>query len=205
MIRIIAQTEPLFTPEEQKRLKVKQLPDETIQDTPPIPLADDEDVSGEPDMPVDKQFAPEEYEELQPIAPPPATPGLPPEAPQPEQEIPQPEEPPLPEEEKKEDEPPLPEDEYEEITEELTELDRLNMSLSIPAKVDMSLAEGYPLRVIYTTMKGHTTERTIRPDYYLPARTTGNWVLIAWCELRNDWRGFIVNRIRAAKLESKNE
>lgn len=103
------------------------------------------------------------------------------------------------------EEQPFPQDEFEEITEETTELDRLNQTLGIEQKIDTALAEGYPLRIIYTTLKGHTTERNVRPDYYLPARTTGNWVLIAWCELRGDWRGFIVNRIRAAKLEPKNE
>jgi len=197
MIRIIAQSDPYFTPEEQKKLKVKQMPDQTL---PNVPMAEDEEIpSGEKYIQLqpgqDPQFSPEEFDEITPQAPPPEAPPIP---------EPQPEEPALPEEEKKEEETPFPEDEYEEITEELNELDRMNMSLSIQAKVDMALAEGYPLRIIYTTLKGHTTERTVRPDYYLPARTTGNWVLIAWCDLRGDWRGFIVNRIRAAKLEQKN-
>jgi len=115
-----------------------------------------------------------------------------------------PEQPPQPEAKPEEEEKPSPQDEFEEITEDQTELDRLNQTLNIEQKIDTSLAEGYPLRIIYTTLKGNTTERTVRPDYYLPAQTTGNWVLIAWCELRGDWRGFIVNRIRAAKLEQKN-
>jgi hypothetical protein len=189
MIRIIAQSEPYFTPEEKKRLKVKQLPDETIPD---IPMADDENVPpGEQEIELQPdqqpQFPPEEITPVPSNQP----------APEPKQETPV-----LPENEK-EEETTFPEDEYEEITEDLNELDRLNMSLSIWAKVDMSLAEGYPLRIIYTTLKGHTTERTVRPDYYLPARTTGNWVLIAWCELRNGLRRFIVDRIKAAKLEQK--
>ena len=94
--------------------------------------------------------------------------------------------------------------ELEEVSDEPTELEQANQTLPIRQKVEKALLEGYPLRIIYTTLKGHTTERTVRPDYYLYARTTGNMVLIAWCELRSAWRGFIVERIRAAKLEPKN-
>lgn len=92
----------------------------------------------------------------------------------------------------------------EEVSDDPTELEKANQTLPIRQKIEKSLLEGYPLRIIYTTLKGHTTERTVKPDYYLYARTTGNMVLIAWCELRNAWRGFIVERIRAAKLEPKN-
>ncbi len=197
MIRIYADN--YFTPEEEKKLKVKQLPDETV---PNIPMADEENVPpGEKGIQLQPnqtpEFSPDEFDEITPQQP--SVPPVP-ETPQEPQQEPQ-----LPNEEPSEQEEPapFPEDEYEEITEDLSELDRLNKSLSIPAKVDMALAEGYPLRIIYTTLKGHTTERTVKPDYYLPARTTGNWVLIAWCELRNDWRGFIVDRIKAAKLEQK--
>jgi hypothetical protein len=94
--------------------------------------------------------------------------------------------------------------ELEEVSDEPTELEQANQTLPIRQKIEKSLLEGYPLRILYTTLKGHTTERTVLPDYYLYARTTGNMVLIAWCELRNAWRGFIVERIRAAKLEPKN-
>ena len=200
MIRIISQTGP-FTPEEKERLKVKEMPPEEI------PLADEEEIPAEeteaeiPPEEFPPGISPEDYEEIFPRIPA-EEPLAPPEPPP----VPEPKKPAEmePEAEPKE-EPPFPEDEYEEITEELTDLDRLNQTLSIPAKIDIALAEGYPLRIIYTTKKGHTTERTVLPDYYLPARTTGNWVLIAWCELRNGWRGFIVDRIRAAKLEQKRE
>ena len=170
-----------------------------------IPLADDESVpSGEAEGPQQfkpephPDFPPEEFEEITPQPP-----VNQPAQPQPE-DIPEPK-PAKPQPQEEEEPSPFPEDEFEEITEELTELDKMNATLSVPAKIDKAMAEGYPLRIIYTTLKGHTTERTVRPDYFLPARTTGNWVLIAWCELRNDWRGFIVNRVRAAKLEPKND
>lgn len=209
MIKIIAapvQDEPIVPP---KALPKQPLSKQTIPTSMPasesIPLADDDpedQMPGQQSTPTTFEphpdFPADEWQEI--------TPGEPPaqmEAPTPEVEQPQAPEA-LPEA-APEEEQPFPEEEFEEITEELSELDNLNATLSISQKLDKSLAEGYPLRIIYTTLKGHTTERTVRPDYYLPARTTGNWVLIAWCELRQDWRGFIVNRIRAAKLEPKDE
>lgn len=92
--------------------------------------------------------------------------------------------------------------EYEQVVEQESELDKLNQTLSIPEKVDVAVRERQPLRIIYTTLAGHTTERTVDPDYRHVAMT-GHDVLVAWCRLRNDWRGFIVERIRAAKLEEK--
>jgi vacuolar-type H+-ATPase subunit I/STV1 len=190
MIRIIAQVPEKFDPsEEMEEISQPEMPKN-------IPLADEEEVpEGEKslDDEIDKAFT----KEPEIIQEPEVVPGTDEVLPEPEpKEIP---------EIKKEEEPLFPEQEYEEITEELTKLDEMNRDLTIPEKIDRAMAEGYPLRIIYTTLKGHTTERTVIPDYYLPARTTGNWVLIAWCELRNDWRGFIVDRIRGAKLEAKNE
>jgi hypothetical protein len=106
-----------------------------------------------------------------------------------------------------EPEPPVPslEDEFEEVIDEPTELDNLNMTLTIQQKIDKAIFDGHPLRIIYTTLKGYTTERTVDPDYYHAAHTTGNMILIAWCRLREGWRGFIISRIRAAKLEDSSE
>jgi hypothetical protein len=194
MIRIIAQVPEKFDPNEE----MEEIPQPEMPEG--VSLADEEEVpEGEKslDDEIDKAFAkePEVIPQPEPLQEPEVVPGTDEVLPEPEpKEIP---------EIKKENEPPFPEEEYEEITEELTKLDELNRDLTIPEKIDTAMAEGYPLRIIYTTLKGHTTERTVIPDYYLPARTTGNWVLIAWCELRNDWRGFIVDRIRGAKLEQK--
>jgi hypothetical protein len=196
MIRIIAQVPEKFDPnEEMDEIPQPEMPKD-------IPLADEEEIpEGEKNLSdeIDKAFGkePEVIPQPEPVPEPEVVPGT-------EETLPEPETKEIPEI-KKEEEPPFPEQEYEEITEELTKLDELNRDLTIPEKIDTAMAEGYPLRIIYTTLKGHTTERTVIPDYYLPARTTGNWVLIAWCELRNDWRGFIVDRIRGAKLEAKNE
>ena len=221
MIRIIAATnpegEPKIAPPKGKHPQAPLPPNMAVPNGMPasqsIPLADDDEMAGMVDtnsQPV-YQIAPpptqeqvSEQPQATPVAPvgEPMPEGMSPdeyeEIQQPEQQAPAPQ--PEPEEEA-----PFPEDEFEEITEEKTELDRINETYTIGQKIDAALAEGYPLRIIYTTLKGNTTERTVRPDYYLPARTTGNWVLIAWCELRQDWRGFIVDRIRAAKLEPKNE
>jgi predicted DNA-binding transcriptional regulator YafY len=108
-----------------------------------------------------------------------------------------------------------PSEEFEEIIDVPSELDKLNQRLSIQQKISLSLADQFPLRIIYTTLKGHTTERTVEPDYVHQAMT-GNQILVAWDHLsfttpfgtapsRGDWRGFILNRIRGAKLEDKGE
>lgn len=214
MIKIIAATTPegepkIAPPKPGQRPPAGALPNNVpsgMTASPSIPIVDEE----EDLVPIGEAQGTPTYQIANPPAPnlqqqqPEQSPLVTPMTPDQPQEQPQAEQPPA-SEPKLEEESPFPGDEFEEITEEVTELDRLNQTLSIEQKIDTALAEGYPLRIIYTTLKGNTTERTVRPDYYLPARTTGNWVLIAWCELRGDWRGFIVNRIRAAKLEPKNE
>lgn len=193
MIKIIAQTN-IADPEEDAKQKAspflpakEQIP-AGMTPSQDIPLADDdlEEIIPTSPMPPPQPSGVLESVPEADVEPVPDFPSS--------QELPQ-------QEPKEEEQTPFPEQEFEEITEEETELDRLNYSLTIQQKIDKSLAEGNSLRIIYTTLKGHTSERTVRPDYYRPARTTGNWVLIAWCELRQDWRGFIVDRIRAAKLE----
>ena len=45
----------------------------------------------------------------------------------------------------------------------------------------------------YTDAKGDATQRTIRPlGLYFWGKV---WTLLAWCELRDDFRGFRVDRI----------
>ena len=159
-------------------------------DLPPgpseIPLADD-DVETEETAQQPFQPLPAEVPQGQPGVEP--IPGLEGEALEPAGEIPAPEP------------PPKPEDEFEKMEVEPSELDVLNQTLSIQQKVMRSISDGTPLRIIYTTLAGHSTERTVEPDYIHSAVTTGNRILIAWDHLRNGWRGFILDRIRAAKLE----
>ena len=197
MIRIIAQNEDLLPDEPGKPKTLPSVTPEPIPTAAPapspdipeglpttegIPLADEEPLPpGETTWQPHPDFPSEEFEEITPLSP----------------------KPPTPDKEPKPTEVPTPEKEFEEVKEELTKLDDMNRLYSIDKKIEASLAWGYPLRILYTDKRGHTTERTIRPEYYFPAKTTGNLVLIAWCELRNDWRGFLVNpmRIRGAKLE----
>jgi predicted DNA-binding transcriptional regulator YafY len=54
------------------------------------------------------------------------------------------------------------------------------------------------LRLDYIDAKGATSDRAVRPiavEYYTEAT-----LLCAWCELRNDYRHFRADRIRAAQL-----
>lgn len=211
MIRILAQeVEEQPIPADQK-ISPKKNGRPLADEARGIPFADDEDnQSPAPQSPTAPAApAPSSPVQLQPESMP--APGGAPQAeqfpegisPEEYEEIPQPEAP-QPEPTPAEQPEPSPEQEFEEITEEESELDKLNKTLSIEGKIDTALSEGYPLRIQYTTKKGFKSERTIHPDYYMFARTTGNWVLIAWDELRGGWRGFIVNRIGPAKLEPKN-
>ena len=177
---IVAQTE------EDEAMKVLQGAGQHPDATPlpdEIPMADD-DIETEETV---QQPLPQEVPQGQPGVEP--IPGLEGEALEPAGEIPAPEP------------PPKPEDEFEKMEVEPSELDVLNQTLSIQQKVMRSISDGTPLRIIYTTLAGHSTERTVEPDYIHSAVTTGNRILIAWDHLRNGWRGFILDRIRAAKLE----
>jgi len=183
-----------WMPAELNRKPTPKTPNVPPSDNPPFLMADDEKVNKEEEV----TLPPSEPELVEPT---PVEEELPPEeaVDVPEAVEPPPEAIPTPSEEPIEEAEP-----FEEVPDELTDLEKMNQSLSIMQKIERSLSEGYPLRIIYTTIKGHTTERTVRPDYFLVAKSTGNFVLIAWCELRNAWRGFIVDRIRAAKLENQN-
>lgn len=193
MIRIIAQVDP----------EEKIVPNQAKPNPADIPLADDDPIQGG-ESPISDDWYPDwasqsEPEPEQPAAP---LPEPPPEALtttedealEPAGELP-------PTEEQK----PEPGIEFEELQEQESEWDVLNRNLTISQKITKSLVDQVPLRILYTTLKGHTTERTIEPDYVFTAVTTGNNILIAWDHLRGGWRGFIVNRIQGAKLEPTNE
>lgn len=176
---ILAQTEDERQAVQPGAIKPQKQPDDAS-----LPIIADEDPAEEQPQPQviqPPEVAPQEPE---------TAPVLPtgPE-PEPAGELPQSEEQPF-----------DPSTEFEKVIEQPSELDQLNSTMTIEEKVDMAIRERNPLRIIYTTIKGHTTERTVDPDYR-HVSMTGNDVLVAWCRLRNDWRGFIVNRIRAAKLE----
>lgn len=98
-----------------------------------------------------------------------------------------------------------PEKSFEEVEEEQSEIDKKNETLSVREKIWYALDHpGTPLRIVYTSLGSFTTERTVEPAYVYWAGTHRH-VLVAWCELRNDWRAFIVDRITQAKLEGSDE
>jgi predicted DNA-binding transcriptional regulator YafY len=69
---------------------------------------------------------------------------------------------------------------------------RLNVSQALTAVRD-ALVEHRKLRISYQDASGQTSERTVRP---LGAFFWGKvWTLSAWCELRNDFRDFRLDRI----------
>ena len=53
------------------------------------------------------------------------------------------------------------------------------------------------VRVAYEDAGGEGTTRTVRPLGLFPGAT--DWRLVAWCELRGDFRTFRVDRIVAAQ------
>jgi predicted DNA-binding transcriptional regulator YafY len=56
-----------------------------------------------------------------------------------------------------------------------------------------AIAESEKLRIAYRDVKGDASERTIRPLglYFWGSQ----WTLVAWCESRNDFRTFRIDRI----------
>lgn len=73
-------------------------------------------------------------------------------------------------------------------------------AMSVRELVVESLNTAVPLRISYLTLDGmHGSERTVHPDYVYWSGTNRH-VLVAWDELRNDWRAFAIDNIRYAKL-----
>jgi predicted DNA-binding transcriptional regulator YafY len=67
-----------------------------------------------------------------------------------------------------------------------------------PAELRRAIHDARKVAITYTDEAGHRTHRTIRPiamAYYVDVTVLG-----AWCELRNDFRNFRVDRILGAEL-----
>ena len=67
-----------------------------------------------------------------------------------------------------------------------------------PAELRGAIHEARKVAITYVDEAGHRTDRTIRPiamAYYVDVTLLG-----AWCELRNDFRNFRVDRILSAEL-----
>ncbi len=61
-----------------------------------------------------------------------------------------------------------------------------------------ALIDRRKLRLTYANAKGDGTERTVRPlGIFFWGRT---WTLAAWCELRDDFRNFRLDRVRGSSM-----
>ncbi len=69
------------------------------------------------------------------------------------------------------------------------------------SKIQSALTSFYLINIDYTNEQNKTTSRTIEP--FALVSTTENWLLIAWCRLRKEFRFFRLDRIM--KLEILTE
>ena len=69
------------------------------------------------------------------------------------------------------------------------------------ADLRTAMRDNHTVRIGYTDVKGATTERTIRPlgVFFWGATAT----LGAWCELREDFRNFRLDRIKSLEVLSR--
>lgn len=95
---------------------------------------------------------------------------------------------------------------FEEVKAPESPLEEMNRRLKndVRAKIWTSLNNTIPLKIVYQTLaddggSSSRTERVVRPDYVYWAGTNRH-ILVAWCDLRNDWRAFAVDNIATADL-----
>jgi predicted DNA-binding transcriptional regulator YafY len=69
------------------------------------------------------------------------------------------------------------------------------------SQVQYALTNFYPLKIDYTNESNKTTNRIIEP--FALISTTENWLLIAWCRLRNEFRYFRLDRITKMEVLAK--
>ncbi len=105
------------------------------------------------------------------------------------------------------DESPAPPEENFEELKPLKEEDQDNKKekeLDLRGTIWKAMSNNLPLRMVYTSIKGLTTERTVYPDYIYWAGTNRH-IMVSWDTSKNDWRAFVVDRIRKAKIEEEKE
>lgn len=66
------------------------------------------------------------------------------------------------------------------------------------SQVQHALTNFYLVQIDYTNENNKTTRRTIEP--FALISTTENWLLIAWCRLRNEFRYFRLDRITKMEI-----
>jgi predicted DNA-binding transcriptional regulator YafY len=64
----------------------------------------------------------------------------------------------------------------------------------VPRLISDALTDRKVLRIVYSDRSGAETSREIEPLGYV--ESSGAWILIAWCRLRNGVRAFRIDRIR---------
>lgn len=93
---------------------------------------------------------------------------------------------------------------FQEIATPETPIEEINRKYNIREKIWRSLNMALPLKIIYETLtddmgRKARTDRVVRPDYVYWAGTNRH-ILVAWCDMRNDWRAFAVDNIIKADL-----
>ena len=66
------------------------------------------------------------------------------------------------------------------------------------SQFQQALTNCYLVNIDYTNEQGKTTNRIVEP--FALISTTENWLLIAWCRLRNEFRYFRLDRIRKIQV-----
>ncbi|GAB3499383.1 hypothetical protein GCM10027341_22560 [Spirosoma knui] len=66
------------------------------------------------------------------------------------------------------------------------------------SQMQYALTNFYLTKINYTNEQNQTTSRTIEP--FALISTTENWLLIAWCRLRNEFRYFRLDRITTMEV-----
>lgn len=79
-----------------------------------------------------------------------------------------------------------------------TNRERTSSNLS---EMQFALANFILVKIEYTNEANQTTTRLIEPFALL---STENWLLVAWCRMRNEFRSFRLDRIQRFQLLSEN-
>lgn len=79
----------------------------------------------------------------------------------------------------------------------IREMERTSSNLSA---LQYALTNFCPVKIAYVNESGQASERTIEPFALL---STENWLLVAWCRLRGEFRYFRLDRIRELEMLSE--
>ncbi|WP_316736603.1 YafY family protein [Pedobacter aquatilis] len=70
------------------------------------------------------------------------------------------------------------------------------------SQLQTAITNYYLTKINYTNEQNLTSDRIIEP--FALISTTENWLLVAWCRLRNEFRYFRLDRIKSLQLLSEN-